>query len=73
MKPEKTGPNEHEKKVFGALRRKKKATIREIARECFPGKRPVQKADSWVRNSLRFWVDQKKAKKVERGTYAVRA
>ncbi len=44
-------------------------TIRELARKCFPGVRPREKADSQVRNHLRVLVPRGEARKVRRGTY----
>jgi hypothetical protein len=57
-------------KVKGALERGGKLTIREMARSAFPGVRPVEKADSWVRNSLRVLVRDHGVRKVGRGTYS---
>lgn len=45
------------------------ASIREISRACFPGVRPVEKADSWARNALRIPTRDGYAKKQARGTY----
>lgn len=44
-------------------------TIRQLARRCFPGVRPVAKADSQVRNSLRRLVRERLVRKVADGTY----
>jgi predicted transcriptional regulator len=44
--------------------------LREIARACFPGVRPVEKADSQVRNQLRTLRRDQLVKKIARGTYA---
>lgn len=44
-------------------------TIREAARKCFPGVRPVEKADSQVRNAFRRLKRMALLTKVARGTY----
>lgn len=62
--------NKKQEKVNDALQAAfAELTIRELARKCFPGVRPVEKADSWVRNALRKLVAIRAAKKVNRGTY----
>lgn len=45
--------NWKEERVVKALRTVEYATIRWVARKCFPGVRPATKADSQVRNSVR--------------------
>lgn len=56
-------------KVLGQLAGKGPASIRNVARACFPGVRPVTKADSWVRNALRILVRDGYASRKARGTY----
>jgi hypothetical protein len=65
---------ERESRILSALKRARKPlTIREMAREAFPGIRPVERADTTVRNSLRRHRDDKTIKQTGRGTYAARA
>jgi hypothetical protein len=42
-----------QKRVVDNLRTVEYATLGWLARKCFPGVRPVKKANSWVRNSVR--------------------
>lgn len=66
--------NWKEQRVVEALQQKQdKLTIRELARACFPGVRPVEKADSQVRNALRKPRKLKLVRKVGEGTYQARS
>lgn len=62
--------NWKEDRVITALKRSEEPlTIRQLAWKCFPGVRPVTKADSWVRNALRILVRDGYASRKARGTY----
>jgi len=62
-------PNDKEAKVLAAFGGKDKdRTITELGEKAFPNKpKAIQK--SWARNSLRWIVNSKRAKKVDKGTY----
>jgi predicted transcriptional regulator len=61
--------NPHEEKVLKVIKSQGVATIREIATKEFPGVRPIQKADSRVRNALRKLVKAQLVMKTDRGAY----
>lgn len=48
-------------------------TIRDVSRKCFPGVRPVEKADSQVRNNVRRLVRDGLVRRAKRKAEAVRA
>ena len=50
-----------------------KTTIRDVARKCFPGVRPVEKADSQVRNNVRRLVRDGLVQRAKRKAEALRA
>lgn len=54
-------------RILGAGGDRASYTIRELAREAFPGVRPVTKADSKVRNALRRPVARGLVERLERG------
>jgi hypothetical protein len=65
-----TGPALYESKVLKALSGGATKSIRQLARACFPGVRPITKADSRVRNALRRPRATGVVKQVGPGTYA---
>jgi hypothetical protein len=72
MMPEKQSLNRKELKVVDVLHKRGPLTIRQMARLCFPGVRPITKADSQTRNSLRRPLRDGLVKRVGHGTYEAR-
>jgi len=65
--------NWKEARILKHLVENGESTLRDISRACFPGVRPVEKADSQVRNNLRRIRDtlggKALVKRVKRGVF----
>lgn len=65
-----TEMNWMEERVLKQIKQSKAGIhIRAIAKSCFPGVRPITKADSRTRNALRFLRAHDEIEQCEKGTY----